>query len=275
MTDNLLSKISQPISAKLSNEEISYQITTMLNELKYIYSYLIYAKYSNNTLSGWIIEYNLSQYDDYNTLNCFDISKDIIAAIINSRNVNKSVIAYKQPAIELMLQLYEPLIHKLALEQSNRWQDLEYEDAVIMCQLVMIKLYQKGYYLHKRLVRKSFENEVLMLLRKSKNKPEIYSFEQVIKKDGDNADITLADVVPDKEAELKAERQEEEEIFNAIFAEVKSIIIELIGERQFEQLLRDYGNKHTTPWSRKKMQEIKRKFNSLGITFKSLGGIYD
>lgn len=269
MADNVLHKVSLTISASLSDDAIEELIRQSLDGIDTIYSYLIYAKYKNDKLTGWLIEYNFSQIEKYNTLICQSIISELTESILSNRNAVQSVVAYKQPSIELMVELYKPLMSKLALEQCERWTELEYDDAFSMCQLTMLKLYKKGYYVHKQLLKRSFENYVLMELRHSRNKPEIISLEQTIFSDGDSEPLSLADMLPDKDAELKREQKEEEEVFNAIFEEVKEIIVEFIGERQFEQLLRDYGNKHTTPWSRKKMQQIKEKLKKLGITWES------
>ena len=267
MANNILNKISFSVSAELSKEELEYNVRQSLEGIDTLYSYLIYAKYKNNTLKNWIIEYNFSQKDKYNTINSFDIVENIVDSLISSKNVVKSVISYKQPNVELMLELYKPLIKKLAREQSEKWNELEYEDAFVMCQLTMVTLYKKGYYIHKHLLKRSFENAVLMHLRKCRDKPEILSFEQIVTGGSDDESLTLGDMLPDVNCELEREKMEEREVFNIIFSEVKSMIIDLIGERQFEQLLRDYGNKNTTSWSRKKMQQIKEKFKLRGITW--------
>ena len=47
---------------------------------------------------------------------------------------------------------------------------------------------------------------------------------------------------------------------------IKDFIVESIGQRGYEQLLRDYGNKTTTNWSRLTVRDIKRKMKRQGIT---------
>ena len=271
MEYNILTKISQTISANLSDDEILSEIKNALRETDKIYSYLIRTKCKNNVLQNWHIEYNISQDDKYNDIRAYLIVEKIFTTLIGSKNATQSsVIGYKQSRIETMLTLYKPLMRNLALEQCERWRELEYEDALSTCQLLMLKLHSKGYYIHKRLLKRSFENEILMQLRHSKNKPEILSLDQVMHSDGDSSEIVLGDMLPYVNAEIEAEKRDDDELIASIFEEVKRIIIELIGERQFEQLLRDYGQKHTTSWSCKKMRQIKQKFNQLGITWKSL-----
>lgn len=269
MAENILSKFKQNIPASLSDEQIKEQVHCVLDGIDTIYSYLIYTKYDNNVLTGWDIEYMISQQDKYNTLVCANIVDEIFDTILSNKLVVKNVIGYRQPPLELMLTLYKPLIKKLALEQSKRWLSLEYEDAYSMCQLVMIILYNKGYYIHKRLLERSFNNYVLMELRHERDKPDIISLDKIVYNDGQNEPLTISDMTPDKELEYEQELKEHKEWLDRVFNDVKEIIVEYIGERQFEQLLRDYGNKHTTTWSRKRMQQIKDRFKALGITWES------
>ena len=269
MKDNVLTKVSLSISFNLSDAEIIEKVASMLPDTTLIYSYIVYSKFKEKVKTGWLIECSLSQSAKYNTLDCDTSLSEIAKIILDNRHSPKYVIGYRQPSIELMLTLFSPLMHKLALEQCDKWNELEYEDALSMCKLVMLKLYSKGYYIHKFLLQRSFENYVLMELRHDRGKPQTLSFEHVMHSSDIDGTITLGDMLPDHDAELKAEKKEEDEVFRLIFDEVKAMIIEFIGERQFEQLLRDYGNKHTTPWSRKKMQQIKDKFKKLGITWKS------
>lgn len=270
MAENTLHKISQKISVNLSEEEIVKNLEEVLLDLETVYSYLVYAKYKDEQLTGWLIEYNISQIDEYNTLIAKDIIREILVDIRNSKERKVSnVIGYKQPSLELILKLYDPLVKKLALEQSKRWNKLEYEDAYQMCQLTMLTLYRKNYYIHKKLLERSYNNYVLMLFRRERDMPVTTSIDQVVYEEPDGSSLTLADMIPDTNEMLEEKEKEEQETFNLIFEEVKDIIIELTSERQFEQLLRDYGNKCTTSWSRKKIQQIKEYFKKLGITRKS------
>ena len=276
MTDNVLIKFSHHISANLSDSEIILKVIKSLEEVESIYSYLIHAKYKDNVLTEWIIQYMISQQEEFNTLKVKDIIPTVTKQIIENKNTVKTVISYKQPSIEVMLKLYEPLIRKLAIEQCNNWPELEYEDAVSICRMTMFKLYKAGYYIHKHLLRKAFIRDILMSLRKSRNKPETVSIYEIIYVNGmDNDPVTLEDMLPDKQIDLQNEEEEEENIKRKIFEEVKQILIEYFGERQFDQLFRDYGNKHTTEWSRKKMIQVKELFKKLGLDYKTFRRYYE
>ena len=275
METNVLHKIYHPIDAKLSDAEISNQITIVLKELEAVYSYLIRANYKRNELVGWTIEYNIAQTDEYNTLKYTDIIDDIVNTIICSRDKTAVVIGYKQPTLELMTKLYEPFLHRLAIDQSNKWAELEYEDVLSICWLVMTKLYRKGYYIHKTLLIKSLNNAILTELRHSRNKPEVVSLEKLFYDNGQDDALSIADTVPDTNAESYKDDKENDEVLQLIFNEIKDILIDNMGQRQFDQLFRDYSNKNTTAWSRKKMQTVKNLLNRMGISWNSFRRYYE
>lgn len=270
MAENITNKLVQRISVNHTDEEIKSQLHTVLDELETIYSYLIYAKYKAEKLVCWQIEYTISQTDKYNTLHSCIVVEEIFAVLKESNEKKVSnVIGYKQPSLDIQIELFEPLINKLALKQTQRWPQIEYEDACQICRMTMLNLYRKGYYLHPTLVERCYNNDILSSIRKDKNKPEIISIDKVVHHDGDNTPLTIGDMLPDTQAEEDAEQKDAEEFIQLVFGQVKEIIVELIGERQFEQLMRDYGNKHTTSWSRKKMQQLKDKFKQMGINWES------
>lgn len=270
MTENITNKLIQKIFVNSSDEEIERQLHAVLDELETIYSYLIYAKYKQEKLIGWQIEYTVSQTDEYNTLHSNVIISEIFNKLKESNEKKvSSVIGYRQPSLDIQILLFEPLINKLALKQVQRWPQLEFDDACQICKMTMLNLYRKGYYLHPTLVERCYNNDILRSIRKDKNKPETVSIDMVVHYDGDSDPLSIADMLPDTKAEEDEEIKDSEEFVKLVFGQVKEIIIELIGERQFDQLMRDYGNKHTTSWSRKKMQQLKDKFKKMGINWSS------
>ena len=269
MTENITDKLVQKVTVTCTDEEILRQLHTVLDELKTIYSYLVYERYEGEKLSYWQIEYTVSQKDRYNTLRSDDVVREIFAVIKESGEKKiANVIGYKQPPIEMQLKLFEPFISKCALKQVQRWPQLELDDAKQMCRLTMLNLYHKGYYLHPSLIERCYNNDILCYLRSERNKPEIISIDTVVHQGEDNS-LTLADVLPDHTIEEAEEAKQDDDFIKYVFEQIKDISIELIGERQFEQLLRDYGNKHTTAWSQKRMYRLKEKFKEMGLSWSS------
>ena len=157
-----------------------------------VYSYLVYAEYSDHRLSGWRVEFVISQVDDYNTIHKAQAILDICALIDESYNRSQQsyVIGYKQPPLDLLLQVLDPLVQRLARQQHDYW-GLEYDDLCQTCRLVICALYRKGYYIHKSLVNRAFINEVLMSIRKERYKPQMVSIDQPVAYDKEGKAFTL------------------------------------------------------------------------------------
>lgn len=277
MADNVLLKIVCSIRKEDTKEQTETKLNDSFKELEKIYSFVVYAIYNDEELVKYTVQYSVSQTSYYNTLYYKDVISDITKIIYDNKiKSGKKVIGYGQPPIEIALEAFDPFVHKLAKYEKSRWSHLDYEDLCQTCRLVMIKLYRKGYYVHKRLLQKAFNNEVLMSIRHEKNSPGVVSFEDCFysKSTGDSEDLTVADTIPDTSIQEKEEEEYRELAEHLIFEEVKDIVVDLIGIRQWNELMRDYGNKHTTAWSRKLMQKIKHHFETLGISRKDFDRKY-
>lgn len=263
------------INLKL-NDDVYNELNCTLKELGKINSCIVYNLYDENKLDGWRVNFNISQTNKYNTLKPCDVCKYITEHIaISKEGTNSHINCYMQPSIELLIKLYKPLIIKLAKEQHDRWRYLEMEDLIQMCNLVICDLYFKGYYVHKRLLQRAYNNYVLMHIRKDKDKPVVISLEQEYSKTDNDDKVTVADMIPDVKQLNDINDKDDEEVQSKILQEVKDIVIDFIGPRQYDQLLREYTNKQTTPWSRKLMQTIKSHLFEMGISKKSFDKYYN
>lgn len=235
-------------------------ITNAFADIKRIYSYIIYSKYKSGSLQYWLIKFTISTEDIYNELDVTLIAKCIEQELrIKSKH---KIIGYGQPSLESILTLYEPMINALSIEQYSRWRQIELEDLKQMCRLIIIRLYRNGYYIHKHLVRKAFNNEVLKFLRCEKYKPTCISLEYCKSDDK----IKLLEAIPDESEMLEDEEFHNKEALQRVIEMKRDIIIEYIGQRQYDQLIREYSNKSTTAWSRKLVYTIKQYLEKIGIS---------
>ena len=234
-----------------------------------VYSYLVYAEYNEHRLSGWRIEFVISQVDDYNTIHKAQAILDICALIDESYNRSQQsyVIGYKQPPLDLLLQVLDPLVQRLARQQHDYW-GLEYDDLCQTCRLVICALYRKGYYIHKSLVNRAFINEVLMSIRKERYKPQMVSIDQPVAYDKEGKAQMVADTIVDPTAEDDFMDQYDEEDYQRVLAEQREVIVDIIGVRQYEQLVRAYGTHNTTGAQRKQVQKVKTRLIEQGIDSK-------
>lgn len=268
MRDNVISKIVVNVDKDVNKSQLcEILMKPVATNYDKIYSYLIYAKYNETILDGWTVEYNVSQSNEYNTINTDDAIIEIAITILNHRKSKETsyVIGYKQPDITLMCKLYEPYIKKLASEQKQHWPYLEYEDLCQMCRLVMITLYKKGYYLHKSLLEKSFINYVLMHIKSQRNKPVILSLDDTFSKSEGNDDITFADTIPDMQELYERQDKEDEEEKQELIKQKREIVITIVGSRVYDQLVREYGNSCTTGSGVRTVQRIKEKLRKEGV----------
>lgn len=270
---NIVTNIAQYISID-SNVEVA--VKDMLKDVGNINSFIVYGKYDDDRLEGWQIHYNVSQNAKFNVIKVDDVLNKLSNELYKSINGEKKyVICHMQPPVELLIKLFKPLIIKLAKEQNERWQYLEMEDLIQMCNLVICDLYYKGYYIHKQLIRRAYINYVLMHIRKDKNKPTVMSLHQEYNKSDDDERVTLEDMIPDTSMVDGINDKYDCEVNKKVLEEVKEIVIDFIGRRQYDQLLREYGNKSTTNWSRKLMTTIKAHLFEMGINIKSFNKYYN
>lgn len=277
MADNVLMKVTQSIRADVEKECVRSMLENTLENINSIYSYIVYAEYENGVQNAYIVQYNLSQEDKYNTISTEEAIDGITKVICEHAHENtRRVIGYAQPDVELILELYDPLVNKLARIQDGKWSMYTHEDLCQICRLEILKLYRKGYYLHKRLVEKAFINRLLMNTRHDRNKPPTLSFEDTFYRtsSSDSEKLLVADTIPDQYLIEKEKAADEEIAERLIFEEVKGIIIDLIGVRQWDELLRSYGGKSTTATTRKVMQKVKNHFENLGLTRKDFNKRY-
>lgn len=270
MADNVLMHVKQKFNAATDIKRVEEILCETFDGIDGIYSYLVYAEYSDKP-SQYIVQYNISQREELNTLTLEDVLTGVVKAIENiDLTTKKKIIGYGQPALEIVLETYDPLVHKLARYQNDRWRHYDYEDLCQMCRLVMIQLYRKGYYIHRRLLQRSFENEVWMDVKKHKGDNATVSFEDTFYASisSSSEELTYADIVPDNNLVEKEREENEKEVNHLIYEEVKDIVIDYIGIRQWNELVRDYTNNHTTSWSRKTLQRVKKHLEQLGISRK-------
>jgi hypothetical protein len=248
--------------AERPNELCEMLLAPLIEVYENIYSYLIYAEYENKVLTGWTIQYVVSQDEQYNTLKLTDIVAQIAADIIkNNKSLKESyIIGYKQPPLEILCELFDPLMQKLAYTQHIKWPKLEQEDLLQMCRLTMCVLYSKGYYINRRLLEQSFYNAILMQSRKDKNMPIIVSLSEPIQAGVSGAEKTLIeDIVPDYNELYEEQDKEDDEEYQQILEEERQVIIDMIGQRQYDQLIREYGNHCTTCRGQRQVARIKGK----------------
>lgn len=268
MKENILTKIKVNIDKDdTANQMLEDMLKVTLPVCDNVYSYLIYSTYKETMFTGWEVEFLVSQDDKYNTLPIDDVAIDVIKTILKDKKQTEHsyVVGYKQPSIDIMCDVYEPCIKKLARVQKQHWPQFEYEDLCQICRLVMVTLYKKGYYINKLLLEKSFINYILMQLRKERYKPIIVGFDAVFSRCEGQEDITFADIMPDINEMYEQQDKEDEEEQKEIDKMHKETIIKYIGQRRYDQLVREYGSKTTSSAGTRTIYVLKEKLRRDGL----------
>lgn len=271
--ENVLFNAQIELNSEMSTESMCEILMLSFGSNERIYSYIVYFTQKGGT-DSYTVKYMVSQSDCNNTIDTVDATAEILSIIRRDKQEQKRIIGYRQANLDKLIELMQPLVHRLARAQHQRWQHLEYEDLCQTCNLAIVELYNKGYYIHKSLVEKTFNNMILMELRHERDKPAVVPLEHCFQGSEDLEKLTIADILVDPDDELRKEQEDNERAREWTFQEVKEIIVDLIGPRQFDQLFRDYGNKHTTAQTRKMMQKVKAHFAKLGLTRKEFDNKY-
>ena len=252
-----------PLDDELDYTSISGIVEELINQD--LYSYFVGRK--NNNI---VIKTVISAITEFNTINKDIAKKHIMDSIIDYIVTlsNSNCICFGQPPIELSIELYQPMIQKMARRLNAQWKQFEYDDLVSIGNMTMVELYRKGYYLNKSLIWTSMNNKVLIQCRRIKQQPITVSIYDKTKSDikSDSDEIEYGDIIEDESYKNEEEREDEQQLEKYIFEQVKDIVIERTGQRQWDQLWRDYSKCHTTNATRALMKRIKTYFNELGLT---------
>lgn len=235
---NEINNVKLHISRDMAPCEIRERLTKFAEADPKWYSYCIVDRNDE-----YILSYHYSSEDKYNTVDAFAAVGNIITAITNHDKLTPGVkiFSYEQPTIELMCEIYTPLVKSLAKEQSKWWHFYSYNDLVQQCYCTMCELYNQGYYIHKSLLRQAFMNDLLDYARKHKveSQPTV-SLDALIK--GSDETMSIKDVICDiHELEMRQDYYDKE-ANDGMLAEVKRIIVEHIGEEKYNKILSEYAS---------------------------------
>lgn len=258
----------------------SLTIRDMLDEqcdaMPRIYSYIVRAIYKKGKFSHWNVKFMISQTDRYNQVYMADAASDIMTTIMSHacEDETKVIIGYKQASLATLVELYEPLVKKLAFEQHECWQDLEVDDLCQICRMVICTLYNGGYYIHKRLIQRSFYNEVLMIERKKMSQypivdgepkaPTIVSTDDVMYSNDGNDTVTYGESIEDPHRVDDALLEEcDVKETEDLMGYYKDLVIDVMGARTYDAVLTEYKNGNPSKWAVTEVQKVKKKIGGI------------
>ena len=253
MTYNTLTTLSFKLY-KDTNIDINEDIIfNLLIDIEKLYSYIIKSTLENDQII-LIVKFTISENNNHNTISRKSMINNILELLINNIEVNK-VLKYEQPNLDIIFQVYDRFIMKIAKQQSEIWH-LEYDDCYQICALSIVKLHNKNYFLNKYLIEKTCRNDILYSIRKNINKPIIESLDQFIKTDNTD-NIRYCDLIEDENCRRDFEDTINKDAIDKTFKEVKRLLVNRFGPRKFDKLFKDYVYNHTDSISLTMMQKVK------------------
>lgn len=226
-----------------------------------LYSYTVRKGQDKQGDNRYLVSYCVSQTARYNTVNIHCAIANIVNAIYNTHK-QRGIIAYEQPTLDILVDVLEPLVHTLVVRQHKRWQRFTYDDLKQECFLVLCTLYRKGYYIHKLLLQRSFDNAVYLRLRKLSRDHIMVSLDAQL---GGNVEgLTIADSVIDEQEQYEREQAEQNEILQQEFALQRELVLDIISERQYSDIIRQYRTKTVDGRTASRVHKIKNSMIKKG-----------
>lgn len=223
------------------------------------YSWSLYKKDSKQ----YRLTYNVSQTDRFNTLDVGCAITNIVTAAADN-NASHGIIGYDQPTLAILVEVLAPLVNSLVNREAKRWRQFSHDDLTQTCYMCLCELYRKGYYIHKSLLRRAFTNTLYYKLRKSPRDIVIVSLTAPVH-DTDDL-LTVQDTIPDVDEEYEREDCENREVVDRILSEQREIIINLIGKRRYDDLLREWRSKTVTNASSATVDRLRKKLIAAGYS---------
>lgn len=187
--------------------------------------------------------------EGYNKLkiNCLEPAKtnpyspvDLVVQLFEQPSEKE--VKYVVPPLEQYLTVFKPSLWKMVNRAHPYYMKLipDKEDLMSILGLTIVRLKNKGYYLHKHLIYKAFINALNMEVRKSKYFDDILSLDKPIAKDDEGEAFTLMDKIEDKDLSREAnqkvhytEQDYDEDLYNGI----KNAMIEDMGQFAFDRIM--------------------------------------
>lgn len=181
-------------------------------------------------------------------INCLDehnknpYTPETLITNLWSKPISAQGVRYVQPPIQQWVELFKPLLLTLIDEVHPRYEKLipERDEMLSILYYAIAKLHNKGYYLHKNLVKRAFVNELNMECRTLKNNMITDSLDEPVGRDEEGKEITLLDQIADPEATEWARRcnsYTEDDYWEDLYERVKKAMLEEMSEFQFNRIL--------------------------------------
>ena len=227
----------------------------------------VYSYFSKINKNRYQVRLNISNIATFNRYDKEYIASLVQYDLLYRKPDSKNVVGFINPPIELYMRTSDPLVYNVCNRFHKTWPMIEMDDLIQYCRLSIMKLYNKGLYLHPNLIARTFYNDMMMVLRRDPVRTDLDSLDEIAYDNNDDNSITLVDQLEDPGALEQIDNVIDNALNEWMVSKVKHIIILKFGQRAYEQLLREYGQfGRTTEIGRKMLQEVKKQLNRVGLT---------
>lgn len=221
------------------------------------YSWSLYKKDRDN----YTLTYHVSQTARYNIIDVGCAVTNIVTAAATN-TASRGIVGYEQPSLSILVEVMAPLVNSLVNRQASRWRQFSHDDLTQTCYMCLCELYRKGYYIHKALLQRTFTNTLYYKLRKVPRDVTMVSLSAPVH---DTDDIVqVQDCIPDEAELVEEEERENNAVVAQILAEQRAIIVELIGQRRYDELLREWRSKTVTNKSSATVNRLRKMLLDAG-----------
>lgn len=207
------------------------------------------------------LTYHVSQTDRYNTVDVGCAVTNIANSIATTTR-QRGIIGYEQPTLAVLVEVMVPLINALVNREARRWRQFSHDDLTQTCYLCLCELYRKGYYVHKALLRRTFTNTLYYRLRKMPRDVTMVSLTAPLH-DSDDL-LTMQDTIPDIAEEQERADKEDAEAMAQVLTAQRELIVGLIGQRRYDDLLREFRSKTVTNGTSSTVRRLRKMLADAG-----------
>lgn len=180
-------------------------------------------------------------------------AEEIIDKLLEGGDCCESNTAYVRAPLPIWLEVYDPMLNRMTAMVQPRYEKLlgSFDEIKSSLYYVVVRLYNKGYYLSNPIIYKTFTNQLNMECRKIKAFQNMASIHDPINDlDSEDGQLTLEDVIEDPEATQWAENtrhMSEEEYDEELLKKVKDICLKMMSPLRYERMLLQIRTKTLTP----------------------------
>lgn len=219
------------IKLNLDKQSYAKMLTESFKLFGKVYSIFVNKTYTSGQLSGYSVSVIQFEEEQYNTINPLEHIAKIIEAIDTCTDNYR--VYFVQPSLEIMYEIYYNYIYKLSLDIVKRFPEYLFDDVLQICSLAIVKLYNAGYYLNKRLIKTTLYNEIYQEHRRNSKQVKVV---HIICDENDDK-IDLLEEYKDVAEDMRQEQAERDDVIQYVMTLVRPVIIETIGERRLKSLM--------------------------------------